>query len=53
MFLCQGVIGAWRNPRAHSLLDDSPARAVMMLETIESLISTTKAAKDAPGNVKK
>ena len=45
MFLCQGVVGAWRNPRAHALLDDSPVRTLMMLETIESLISTTKAAK--------
>ena len=53
MFLCQGVVGAWRNPRAHALLDDSPVRTLMMLETIESLISTTKAAKRTrkPGSV--
>lgn len=44
MLLCQGVVGAWRNPRAHSLLDDSPARALMMLETLDSLIATTRAA---------
>jgi uncharacterized protein (TIGR02391 family) len=44
MFLCQGVIGAWRNPRAHSLIDDSPSRALMMLETIDDLITTTKDA---------
>ena len=44
MFLCQGVVGAWRNPRAHALIDDSPARALMMLETLNDLIATTKAA---------
>jgi uncharacterized protein (TIGR02391 family) len=44
MHLCQGVVGAWRNPRAHSLIDDEPARALMMLETIDALIATTKAA---------
>ncbi len=44
MMLCQGVVGAWRNPRAHSLIDDSPERALMMLEMIQSLIETTKAA---------
>ena len=44
MHLCQGVIGAWRNPRAHSLIDDSPARALMMLETIDELMTTTKTA---------
>lgn len=44
MHLCQGVVGAWRNPRAHSLIDDEPARALMMLETIDALIATTKGA---------
>jgi uncharacterized protein (TIGR02391 family) len=44
MLLCQGVVGAWRNPRAHSLIDDSPGRTLMMLETIGELISVTKAA---------
>ena len=44
MFLCQGVVGAWRNPRAHAVIDDSPARALMMLETLNDLISTTKTA---------
>ncbi len=44
MHLCQGVVGAWRNPRAHSLIDDEPGRALMMLETIDALIATTKAA---------
>lgn len=44
MSLCQGVVGAWRNPRAHALIDDSAERALMMLETLGDLISTTKAA---------
>jgi len=44
MQLCQGVVGAWRNPRAHSLLDDEPQRALMMMETINELIAVTKSA---------
>lgn len=44
MHLCQGVVAAWRNPRAHALIDDSPSRALMMLETLNDLIATTKAA---------
>ena len=44
MFLCQGVVAAWRNPRAHTLIDDSPTRALMMLEVLDDLISTTKQA---------
>jgi uncharacterized protein (TIGR02391 family) len=44
MHICQGVVGAWRNPRAHSLVVDSPERALMMLETIQDLTSVTKAA---------
>jgi uncharacterized protein (TIGR02391 family) len=44
MFLCQGVVAAWRNPRAHRLIDDSPTRALMMLETLNDLIATTNAA---------
>lgn len=44
MNLCQGVIGAWRNPRAHTLIDDAPNRALMMLETINDLIIVTKSA---------
>ena len=44
MMLCQGVVGAWRNPRAHSLIDDSPKRALMMLETIDDLLATTRGA---------
>ena len=44
MWLCQGVVAAWRNPRAHRLIDDSPTRALMMLEVLNDLIATTKAA---------
>jgi uncharacterized protein (TIGR02391 family) len=44
MFLCQGVVAAWRNPRAHKLTDDQPGRCLMMLETIGDLIETTRAA---------
>ncbi len=44
MLLCQGVVGAWRNPRAHALIDDSPVRALMMLELIGDLLQVTKAA---------
>jgi hypothetical protein len=33
LLLCQGVIAAWRNPRAHALTDDDPGRCLMMLET--------------------
>ena len=44
MQLCQGVVAAWRNPRAHALTDDNPARCLMMLETIADLIDTTKQA---------
>lgn len=44
MFFCQGVVAAWRNPRAHQLIDDSPTRTLMMLEVLNDLISTTKAA---------
>ena len=44
MHLCQGVVGAWRNPRAHSLVDDLPSRALMMLETLNDLIVVTKSA---------
>lgn len=44
MMLCQGVVAGWRNPRAHTLLNDSPTRALMMLETIQDLMAVTKAA---------
>ncbi len=44
MLLCQGVVGAWRNPRAHTLTNDSPARALMMLELLDDLLQITKKA---------
>jgi uncharacterized protein (TIGR02391 family) len=44
MLLCQGVVGAWRNPRAHTLTDDPPAQALMMLELIDDLLQVTRAA---------
>lgn len=44
MFLCQGVIAAWRNPRAHSLIDDSPERALLMLEMIGELMAVSRRA---------
>jgi uncharacterized protein (TIGR02391 family) len=44
MQLCQGVVAAWRNPRAHALTDDDPVRCLMMLETISDLIETTNQA---------
>lgn len=44
MLLCQGVVAAWRNPRAHALTDDNPFRCLMMLATIEDLIETTNRA---------
>lgn len=40
MQLCQGVVAAWRNPRAHSLTDDDPLRCLMMLEMIGDLVET-------------
>lgn len=44
MHLCQGVVGAWRNPRAHSLMDDEPERVLLMLEMIDLLMAGAKAA---------
>jgi uncharacterized protein (TIGR02391 family) len=44
MLLCQGVVAAWRNPRAHALTDDEPLRALMMLELMGDLLKVTKAA---------
>ena len=44
MMLCQGVVAAWRNPRAHALLDDDPQRALLMVETIQDLMRVSKAA---------
>jgi len=42
MQLCQGVVGAWRNPRAHSLTEDDPERALSMIETISDLMDVTR-----------
>lgn len=45
MMLCQGVVAAWRNPRAHSSqFDDQPATALMMLETLQHLMDVTRKA---------
>jgi uncharacterized protein (TIGR02391 family) len=44
MLLCQGVIAAWRNPRAHALTVDDPVRCLMMLENIGDLMDTTSKA---------
>lgn len=45
MMLCQGVVAAWRNPRAHnSQFDDQPDAALMMLETLQHLMDVTKRA---------
>ncbi|MEU4288986.1 TIGR02391 family protein [Kribbella sp. NPDC026596] len=45
MMMCQGVVAAWRNPRAHSSqFEDSPLNTIMMLEHVQHLISVTKSA---------
>lgn len=45
MMLCQGVVAAWRNPRAHnSQFDDQPDAALMMLETLQHLMYVTRGA---------
>jgi uncharacterized protein (TIGR02391 family) len=44
MYLFAGVVGAWRNPRAHKLLDDTPESALMMLEVTEHLIDVARTA---------
>ena len=45
MMLCQGVVAAWRNPRAHSSqFDDQPATALMMLESLQHLMDVTRKA---------
>lgn len=45
MMMCQGVVAAWRNPRAHSSqFDDQPVKVLMMLETVQHLIEVTKSA---------
>lgn len=44
MLLCQGVVAAWRNPRAHNDVDDEPEKALMMLELVNELITVSKSA---------
>lgn len=44
MHLFAGVVGAWRNPRAHKLMDDTPESALMMLEVTEHLIGVARRA---------
>jgi uncharacterized protein (TIGR02391 family) len=45
MLMCQGVVAAWRNPRAHSSqLDDDPATTIAMLEHIQHLMAVTRAS---------
>lgn len=45
MMMCQGVVAAWRNPRAHSnQFEDSPENALMMLEHVQHLLEVTKRA---------
>jgi len=44
MQLCQGVVAAWRNPRAHENLSDDPARALVMLSTVQELMAVTRQA---------
>jgi hypothetical protein len=43
--MCQGVVAAWRNPRAHSSqFVDTPMNALMMLEHVQHLMGVTKSA---------
>ena len=44
MMLCCGVVAAWRNPRAHKLMDDEPDKTVMMLEVVQHLMEISRAA---------
>jgi uncharacterized protein (TIGR02391 family) len=54
MMLCQGVVAAWRNPRAHSSqFDDQPDTALMMLETVQHLMDVTRKATRTRGKPKK
>jgi uncharacterized protein (TIGR02391 family) len=47
LLLCQGVVAAWRNPRAHSLMNDSADRTLMMLELLDDLFAVTRNATRA------
>lgn len=45
MFMCQGVVAAWRNPRAHSnQFEDNPTATLAMLEHLQQLIELTNGA---------
>lgn len=45
MLMCQGVVAAWRNPRAHSSeYDDHPDTTIAMLEHIQQLMRVSRAA---------
>lgn len=45
MLMCQGVVAAWRNPRAHeSDTEDEPLDVVAMIEHVQSLLAITKNA---------
>lgn len=45
MLMCQAVVAAWRNPRAHSSqFEDTPEGALRMLEHVQHLLDVTKAA---------
>ena len=45
MMMCQAVVAAWRNPRAHSSqVEDSPDKAIMMLEQLQHLMEITRSA---------
>lgn len=45
MMMCQAVVAAWRNPRAHSSqFEDLPTKALLMLEHVQLLMEMTKAA---------
>jgi uncharacterized protein (TIGR02391 family) len=53
MMMCQGVVAAWRNPRAHSSqFQDSPEKTLMMLEHIQHLIEVTRRATKTRGKRK-
>lgn len=53
MMLCQGVVAAWRNPRAHQLMDDDPDVALTMLEMIQHLMVTSGAGTRTKSRTKK
>lgn len=53
MMMCQAVVAAWRNPRAHSSqVQDQPEKALMMLENIQHLMEKTRTAVRTRGKKK-